>query len=301
MSLEIDTRKIFKKSIVNNEEDNMPNNDHAPYPYVNEEDLIHELEDEFDYQIKERGKDYYNSGNVLKVCKSGNKYYAKVNGSSDKPYKVTIENDLDDGIDFNCDCPYEFPCKHIYAVLLSISNQEYETIELKPEIREKKSSLQSLIELIPAEELKKYILSPIGLDFVSFEITNFEDYFRKYLPKQTYEYYYNNLYNELILGHNKKELIDNYINRAKQYVDSNDFSESFIILKSIIEAYNDSNILNSDEYIIDILPKIGMLLRISYRKCDDITKKSIDEWIKNIEKDNYYNNYYLEDIVLFQK
>ena len=44
-----------------------------------------------------------------------------------------------------------------------------------------------------------------------------------------------------------------------------------------------------------------MLLRIVYRKADENTKKDVLEWQDKLKKDNYYNNYYLEDVILSLK
>lgn len=55
-----------------------------------EEDLLEELDDEFSFQIKERGIDYYKSGNVILCLKDNNKYFAKVKGSNNKPYIVNV-------------------------------------------------------------------------------------------------------------------------------------------------------------------------------------------------------------------
>ena len=93
-----------------------------------DEDVICEIEDDFSYQIKERGKYYYDSGKVLKVVKSGDTYYAKVQGSRSTPYNVVIHNRMFDGVEYECDCPYEFPCKHEYAVIKAISCRQYEEI-----------------------------------------------------------------------------------------------------------------------------------------------------------------------------
>jgi len=165
--------------------------------YFFEEDILSELDDDFSYQIKERGKRYYKDGNIVQCCKANNKYYAKVRGTNEKPYFINVEiNEY--GIEYNCTCPCDFPCKHEYAVLIAISNKEYETIELKEEIEEKKNSLQNILKNIPAEEIKEYLLSPKGIDYVCFEINSFECYFRKYYPKQSYEFYYNNLFNFIL-------------------------------------------------------------------------------------------------------
>ena len=41
-----------------------------------------------------------------------------------------------------------------------------------------------------------------------------------------------------------------------------------------------------------------MNLRITYRKATNELKSAIDKWISKLESEDYYNNIYLEDIVL---
>lgn len=316
MSFEINTKKVLNKielenntnyinqeQLVNkvlaenlNSDFNNSSNTENIY-YCEEEDLLNEVQDNFSYQVKERGKDYYYSGNIVSCSKNNNKYYAKVSGTSDKPYIVKVEIKKD-GVEYDCTCPYDFPCKHEYAVLMAITNKEYLNIELKPELKEKKDTLQNILKKIPAEEIKKYLLSSKGVNYVCFEMKSFEDYFKKYYPNQTYEYYYNNLFNALVVDVNYENMIDSYINKIRQYVSNQEFLESFKILKSIINAYNDTNKLNFDDYIINQFPNLGMLLRIIYRKCDFSLRKDIKNWTLELESKNYYNNLYLEDIVI---
>lgn len=271
-------------------------------PYCNEEDLLDEIDDDFEYQIKSRGRDYYNNGNIVLCCKlkDKNKYYAKVKGNKEKPYIVTIEI-TEDNIDFDCTCPYEFPCKHEYAVLMAISNQEYFIEDLKPEIKEKKCDLKSVLRKIPAEEIKNYLLSPKGADYVCFEMNTFENYFKKYYPHQEYDYYYNNLYNALSLEDEYEKMTDSYLNVIKQYIATNEFEESIKIIISIINAYNDTNKLNFNDYIINQFPLIGMYLRIINRKCNEKVKQDLLSFTLELEENNYYNNLYLEDIILMLK
>lgn len=316
MSFEINTKKVLNKielenntnyinqeQLVNNVLDENLNSDFNNSSnteniyYCEEEDLLNEVQDNFSYQIKERGKDYYYSGNIVSCSKNNNKYYAKVSGTSDKPYIVKVEIKKD-GVEYDCTCPYDFPCKHEFAVLMAITNKEYLNIELKPELKEKKDTLQNILKKIPAEEIKKYLLSSKGVNYVCFEMKSFEDYFKKYYPNQTYEYYYNNLFNALVVDVNYENMIDSYINKIRQYVSNQEFLESFKILKSIINAYNDTNKLNFDDYIINQFPNLGMLLRIIYRKCDFSLRKDIKNWTLELESKNYYNNLYLEDIVI---
>lgn len=264
--------------------------------YYDEEDLAEDHEDDFSYVIRQRGEEYYHNNHVLSVSKNGNTYIGKVGGNSNKPYEVSISVYGDD-IEYECTCPCEFPCKHEYAVLLAISNLEYEEVELKPRVREKETNLKALIESIPAEEIKDYLLSPVGKDHVAIEMSAFNEHFRKYLPAQSYEYYYNNLYNDLVLDTDSDETVDKYLNTVKQYIAGSNFEESCKIIKAIITAYRDSNKINFDDYIIDALPKIGMFLRVIYRKSDDKVREEINNWIQELEKENYYDNFYLEDII----
>ena len=266
--------------------------------HYNEEALIDTLASDFSYQIRERGEEYYYDGNVESVYKNNNQYIAKVCGNAGKSYDVKIVITDENTADYTCTCPCDYPCKHEYAVIMAIANFEYLEVELKPQIREKESSIKEIIEKIPAEELKNYMLSPKGIDNVVIEIGAFSEYFRKYYPKQSYEFYYNNLYNDLVLDNNCIKKVDLLIDKARQYLSGNDFEEVFKIVKSIIEAYNDSNRLNFDDYVFDVINKLGMILRITWRKSLDETKEEIREWISKLKNNAYYNNYYLEDMVI---
>ena len=264
--------------------------------YCDEEDILNECEDDFGYQIKERGKYYYESGHIINIYKDGNKYYAKVRGTKDEPYIVTVQNNEYE-VEYECNCPYEYPCKHEYAVLKAISNKEYNDKKLKQAIKKHTVNIKEIIKLVPPEELKKYIIETIDTNFIHFDQSTFEEYFRNYIPVEDYEYYYNNLYNSLIIGRNEKETISDYLYLINQYIKKLNFEESFKIIKSIIEAYIDTNKINNDDNI-DYLLKIGIYLRVTYRKCNQNLKEIIKEWIKKLENNNFYNNFYLEDIII---
>ena len=291
--MKIDTSEIFKKFVDMNAdilEDKMP-------IYYDEENLAKEHENDFNYQIRQRGLDYYHDNNVLNVFKDKNKYIAKVMGNDVNPYKVIIEVNEDD-ISYSCTCPCTFNCKHEYAALLAISNKEYLELKLKETIKEEDASLKTVIEKIPAEEIKKYLLSETGMNNVVFETESFANYFRKYYPVQKYEYYYNNLYNAISVQDDYLSLTENYFARIKQYIAGNSFDEVLNIIKAIINAYKDTNKLNFDDDFTDMLPKIGMFLRVTYRKADESIKEKINEWVSKLQLENFYNNYYLEDIML---
>ena len=132
-----------------------------------------------------------------------------------------------------------------------------------------------------SEDLKNYILSEEGENYVSFEENHLKDYFISYLPRQSYEYYYNNLYNNIAL---KNEVNLKYINISKTLLNNGEYQEAFDIVKSIIEAANDTEILSKWEELTNCLPVIGMLLRIIYRKANAETINDINIWINKLEK-----------------
>ena len=103
----------------------------------NEEVLADSLANDFSNQIKERGKEYYDAGNVESVYKNNNMYIAKVYGASNQLYDVQIIITDEKNADYSCSCPCDFPCKHEYAVLMAIANFDYFEVELKPQIKEK--------------------------------------------------------------------------------------------------------------------------------------------------------------------
>ena len=303
--MEINTKELFDKTIQDEllystepEEVTVSPDELNGVDIYDEEVLADTLAKDFSYQIKNRGEDYYYSGNIQNIYKTKNMYYAKVNGNSNKPYNVVITVLDEDDAHYECTCPCTYPCKHEYAVIKAISNLEYSEIELKTPVKEKEANIRSILQEIPAEEIKNYLLSPKGLNNVIMEKSSFSEYFRRYYPKQKYEYYYNNLYNELILDGAYSYTLQVYIDTANQYLSGDEFAESFKVVKSIIEAYNDTNRLNFDDCVFDMINKLGMILRITYRKASAEVKEDIIKWAEELRTKAYYNNYYLEDIIL---
>lgn len=261
---------------------------------IKKELLTKKFSDLFDYGVKIRGKEYYEQGNIKKIIKVKNQpvYKAIVEGTED--YEIRIEviknKEEPDYLDYDCSCPYESACKHVYACLLAIDNKEYEVVNLKPEITPNLLTLSELISLIPAEELKQKIIENYNLTMINHD--RFFKEFDKYVPKQSYEYYYNNLYNKTLLDtdiYYEKEI---YIENIKIKINNNDFNQSFLILKSIIEVSNELNINISDDY-----PLLASFYRICYRKGDKELKKEVINYKNELIKKSYYNNVYLEDLI----
>lgn len=273
--------------------------------FIEEEDDVIDLANITDYcdcdfssEIKKRGQEYFYGGKVISCIQCDtNTFVGKVKGSNSHVYSVEVN--IDNRLEpiYTCTCPCTYPCKHVYAVLVAIENGKYSVAELKPEIQMNKKSLNEIIELIPATDLKEYILSSLAFEKVSFDVASFNKAFNKYLPLQSYEYYYNQLYNSIILDYNYWDLTNTYMDNVKQYISDQNFQEAFKIIKVTIESYAESNKLDLME-LIDLFPRIGMYLRIAYRKGNDNLKLEVDNWKEKMKDTNYYDNYYLEDMFL---
>ena len=260
--------------------------------------IIDEQLKNFQHQIIKRGKDYYKAGNVIQVIKNKNTFIAKVKGTDYYEVKITIDKDSKT-LSCNCTCPCEFLCKHEYAVLLAIKNKKYIEKELKEEIIKNNITLNELIQNIPATELKQYILKKIFdknfSDYLLLDFNDFEVDFLKYLPSQPYEYYYNNLYNYVMINDDIrfdcKYIIKDLINGEK-------YEEAFLVIKAFIEVANDTKHFEKIEIGINKYSDIALFLRMIYRKSDNILKEKIEEWLEKIRKNKYYNSLYLEDMIV---
>lgn len=259
--------------------------------------LLERVDGMFSINICERGLNYYTEGKVYALYKDGNIYHSKVRGHLGEIYTVNIE-DSKDRIEYICDCPCEYPCKHIFATLIAIENGDCEEVELKPYLEEKTVTIDEFIEAIPSDKLKSYILEAMKRDNITIDVDEIEENFREYLPRQDYEYYLNLLYNSIILDDDHEIILHEYLLTIKDYINRNDFFEGFKISKSIIEAYEQSGHIRDDDHFISCLPELGMYLRVVYRKVDPIVREKINMWISDLKALNFYDNYYLEDMIL---
>lgn len=263
------------------------------------EALLKYYEDDFNKHEKHLGREYYKNGKIVSLVKTQNHYRAKVSGHDKHMYHVDIHLHLEEGYaDYTCDCPCDFSCKHIYAVMLALKDKNLKVVELKEEAKEIKLTVAEMIEKIPAEELKEYIVGDLGKETVAFDRERLEQYFAKYLPRQSYNYYYNNLYNALVLDGYNHDILGKYLKRIQGALSNRDYIEAYYVCKSIIEASKDTANLNKWQKLIDSFPMLAMDLRIIYRKADEELKTTIGIWMKILKKRNYYDCVYLEDIVL---
>lgn len=119
-------------------------------------------------QILRRGREYYGSGMVENLQKSGRVFTAKVSGSEYRPYHVEITFDEDGDVgEWECDCPYDWGsvCKHIVAALLAIENGDYE--EKAPSAEQPDDPADNLADLVnqaDVELLKNLIIGQCRKD-----------------------------------------------------------------------------------------------------------------------------------------
>jgi uncharacterized Zn finger protein len=109
-------------------------------------------------QSFERGKRYYNQGNVGSVVRRGRSLIGEVWGSQYDPYRVEVTFD-DAGITGAfCSCPYDWGgwCKHIVAVLLTLI-QEEERVEERP-------TVDALLAELDAAQLRAVLKALIAND-----------------------------------------------------------------------------------------------------------------------------------------
>lgn len=251
----------------------------------------------FTPQIIFRGREYYRTDKVVNVFKDkdSEQYVAKVKGSDyGITYDVQLLLDDNENPEMSCTCPCLESCKHEYAVLMSIDNNNYSTIKLLPVPKEEKISIKDFINSIPEDKIKDYLK-------ISFETkqyvseSDFKEFFSCYLPEKSREYLYNTLYNDFQFN---TVNLTKFLNLAKSSLENGKYNYTFLILSSIIDAAKESEYVDDTELLLDNYNKIGTFIRIAYRKGTDELKSEIEQWIQKYNEKKFYNDIYLEDIIV---
>lgn len=250
----------------------------------------------FSPQIIFRGRDYYINDKVTEIYKDqdNDKYIAKVEGSDyDTFYDVQIILE-DDIIKMSCTCPCIENCKHEYATLMSIDSNQYTTIKLLPIPENEKINIKDFINSIPEDKIREYLERCFtSQEFISEE--KFKKDFSCYLPEKSKEYFYNKLFNSFQLDDVD---ISEFLDMAKSSLENGKYEYTFTITSAIIDAAKESEYCDNEEIILNNYNKIGMFIRIAYRKGNDELKEEIQKWIKKYEEKNYYNDIFLEDMIV---
>ena len=85
---------------------------------------------------------------------------------------------------------------------------------------------------------------------------------------------------------------------ARSALENGKYKYTFVIASSIIDAAKEAKYSDEQEIILNNYNKIGMFIRIAYRKGDSKLKAEIQKWIKKCENKNYYNDIFLEDMII---
>ena len=110
-------------------------------------------EKQFDKQILQRGKEYYEQGAVEAMGEWFDGYVAFVQGT--ETYQVNLEVSGDEIVDMTCSCPYAEEgnhCKHMAAVLYRM---EANKTLVKGKLVQKKEDPDAIIDKMSKKELKE--------------------------------------------------------------------------------------------------------------------------------------------------
>lgn len=259
--------------------------------------VIEELKNKFTPQIRNRGIAYYNEGKVLKCFKTTEGYISKVRGSYGNEYVVKIINN-EDGYSMSCNCPYTENCKHEYSTIIAIANKKFKEIELLTE-EDAEDSFAEVLKAIPSEELKNYLISKAEteeLDYVDEE--DIRTFFYKYIPKISKYGVYSRLYNRFLIEGYEIDVLEKQFETIRKNIEVKDFHYVFVLVTAIIDAICESKVEISSELLIDIYMKLGMFIRIAYRKGNEETKQDIEIWRKKYLDTDSNGDVYLEDMLL---
>ena len=121
---------------------------------------VKNFETQTDRTILQRGKQYYNEGNVTSIEETGEgTWMAEVEGS--ELYEVEVVLNKMGGVrEASCDCPYNDDdiCKHVIAVLYAI-REEQKKPENKTGKKQKKALFEKLLGAVSVNEYQDFIRS----------------------------------------------------------------------------------------------------------------------------------------------
>lgn len=265
--------------------------------FLRKEKLQEKYKELFTPQVIFRGRDYYTNDKVINVFKAedAEQYIAKVKGSDyGVSYDVQLLLDDIENPKMSCTCPCIDACKHEFAVLMTIDSNSYSTIKLLPVPREEKVNIKDFINSIPENKIKEYLKNTFELDKCISE-NDFKEFFSCYLPEKSREYFYNTLYNNFQFN---TVNLGKFINLAKSALENGKYNYTFLILSSIIDAAKDAEYADEEEILLNSYSKIGTFIRIAYRKGTNELKAEIDQWTQKYNDKNFYNDIYLEDMIM---
>ena len=84
----------------------------------------------FTSTIRKRGENYYRNNKIVNIIEDQGNYTATVKGSNGELYTVNISYNQDE-TKYKCTCPYNYPCKHVYATMLKMKDDSLKTTNIQ--------------------------------------------------------------------------------------------------------------------------------------------------------------------------
>ena len=152
--------------------------------------LSENFKENFNPVIIERGIKYYRNNKVqLEIIDDLKEYAARVIGNDDNVYDVIVDLNLSEKKGhFECTCPCDFLCKHIYATLLEIDEASNVASKIfDKHYNELDKKIKELIKIDDYnsdfyKEQCKCLIDFIR-SFVSEELDNYNDYYKNNISK----------------------------------------------------------------------------------------------------------------------
>lgn len=123
-------------------------------------DEMQKILDAVNDKILERGKNYWEDGQIKKIILSSDSgFEAQVWGSHEELYDISIITDQNGTLlDYDCSCPYDwdFVCKHLVAVAIAIQKSEYQKKQKFK--KESEPSLAEVLRVVDVKKLENFIL-----------------------------------------------------------------------------------------------------------------------------------------------
>lgn len=255
--------------------------------------------DNFDAQISpdivKRGKSYFQNGAVTYFDEvDEGSWEAEVDGSD--TYQLEILLDGRTVQQYSCDCPYDGEvCKHVVALLYEL-RQEIKQNHTKPTPpKNKKLTLQSLLEKISLAELQSFVVEHAASDKTFYQ--KFELHFAEKDERIDVRKKYVDLINKIFrsnsdrgyIGYNESRKVSRELEKivatGYQYAEKNNFKDALTVaqvllielMKAFPESDDSSGELGGTFYsiaeLIDVLATSSMGLRLKEELLEFLAKE----------------------------
>lgn len=213
------------------------------------------FESQISSDIVKRGKNYFQNGAVTYFDEvDDGSWEAEVDGSDTYQLEILLEGRTVQR--YSCDCPYDGEvCKHVVAVLYEL-RQEIKKNHVKPTPpKNKKLTLQSLLEKISLKELQDFIVEYAASDKTFYQ--KFELHFAEKDERIDVRKKYTDLINKIFrsnsdrgyIGYNESRKVSRELEKivamGYQYAEKDNFKDALtvtqVLLVELMSAYPETD------------------------------------------------------------